>query len=190
MEVSKLPSLRRGWTTGACATAAVRAALTQLWGGLQLDQVQITLPKGEQPIFQIAHRDSRNGWVEIGITKDAGDDPDVTHGALIIARVSTSDSGINFHAGEGVGTITKAGLPIAVGEAAINPVPRKMMTAQVEELANLYGQSPDLDITIIIPGGAAVALKTWNPRLGIVGVLSVLGTTGLCSLDCLDTPRH
>ena len=179
MEVSKLPSLRRGWTTGACATAAVRAALTQLWGGLQLDQVQITLPKGEQPIFQIAHRDSRDGWVEIGITKDAGDDPDVTHGALIIARVSTSDSGINFHAGEGVGTITKAGLPIAVGEAAINPVPRKMMTAQVEELANLYGQSPDLDITIIIPGGAAVALKTWNPRLGIVGGLSVLGTTGI-----------
>ena len=179
MKHSETPPLRRGWTTGACATAAVRAALTQLWGGLQLDQVQITLPKGEQPIFQIAHRDSRNGWVEIGITKDAGDDPDVTHGALIIARVSTSDSGINFHAGEGVGTITKAGLPIAVGEAAINPVPRLMMDEAVAEAAAFYGETPDVTITVSVPNGAELALKTWNPRLGIVGGLSVLGTTGI-----------
>ncbi len=195
MEVSKLPSLRRGWTTGACATAAVRAALTQLWGGLQLDQVQITLPKGEQPIFQIAHRDSRNGWVEIGITKDAGDDPDVTHGALIIARVSTSDSGINFHAGEGVGTITKAGLPIAVGEAAINPVPRKMMTAQIEELANLYSCFENRYHYHYSWGGCGcskdVEPKAWD-RGGAVsfGDYRHSTTIFLCSLDCLDTPRH
>ena len=87
-------------------------------------------------------------WVEIGITKDAGDDPDVTHGALIIARVARSLGGVRFHAGDGVGTITKAGLPIAMGEPAINPVPRQMMQAEVEELAVHYGQAPDIDITI------------------------------------------
>ena len=179
MEHNKTPPLRRGWTTGACATAAVRAGLCELWGGTRLSQVQITLPKGEQPIFQIAHHEAKDGWIEIGITKDAGDDPDVTHGALIIARIATSSGGVHFHAGAGVGTITKAGLPIGVGEPAINPVPRQMMQAQVDELAVFYGQSPDVDITIIIPGGAELAMKTWNPRLGIVGGLSVLGTTGI-----------
>jgi cobalt-precorrin-5B (C1)-methyltransferase len=171
--------LRRGWTTGACATAAVRAGLCALWGGEQLTEVQITLPKGETPVFKIAHREVTRDWVEIGITKDAGDDPDVTHGALIIAKVARSSGGVRFHAGEGVGTITKAGLPIAVGEPAINPVPRQMMQAEVEDLALRYGQAPDVDITIRIPGGRALALKTWNPRLGIVDGLSVLGTTGI-----------
>jgi cobalt-precorrin-5B (C1)-methyltransferase len=141
--------------------------------------VQITLPKGETPVFKIAHREVTRDWVEIGITKDAGDDPDVTHGALIIAKVARSSGGVRFHAGEGVGTITKAGLPIAVGEPAINPVPRQMMQAEVEDLALRYGQAPDVDITIRIPGGRALALKTWNPRLGIVDGLSVLGTTGI-----------
>ena len=179
METRESPPLRRGWTTGACATAAVRAGLCALWGGAQLDEVQITLPKGETPVFKIAHREVTADWVEIGITKDAGDDPDVTHGALIIARVARSSGGVNFHAGDGVGTITKAGLPIAVGEPAINPVPRQMMQAQVEELALRFGQPPNVDITIRIPGGKALALKTWNPRLGIVDGLSVLGTTGI-----------
>ena len=155
------------------------AGLCALWGGAQLDEVQITLPKGERPVFKIAHREVTADWVEIGITKDAGDDPDVTHGALIIARVARSLGGVRFHAGDGVGTITKAGLPIAVGEPAINPVPRQMMQAEVEELAVQYGQAPDIDITIRIPGGRALALKTWNPRLGIVDGLSVLGTTGI-----------
>jgi len=158
--------------------AVGRPALA-LWGGAQLDEVQITLPKGERPVFKIAHREVTADWVEIGITKDAGDDPDVTHGALIIARVARSLGGVRFHAGDGVGTITKAGLPIAVGEPAINPVPRQMMQAEVEELAVHYGQAPDIDITIRIPGGRALALKTWNPRLGIVDGLSVLGTTGI-----------
>ena len=179
MDHSETPPLRRGWTTGACATAAVRAGLCELWGGTRLSQVQITLPKGERPIFQIAHHEAKDGWIEIGITKDAGDDPDVTHGALIIVRIATSSGGVHFHAGAGVGTITKAGLPIGVGEPAINPVPREMMQAQVDELAIFYAQNPDVDITIIIPGGAELALKTWNPRLGIVGGLSVLGTTGI-----------
>ena len=171
--------LRRGWTTGACATAAVRACLEQLWGTHHISEIQITLPRGEQPLFAVAHRASGKDWVEIGITKDAGDDPDVTHGALIIARVSEGGSGVTFYAGDGVGYITKAGLPIKVGEPAINPIPRQMMEAQVLELAEIYKKTPNIKITISIPGGAEIALKTWNPRLGIVGGLSVLGTTGI-----------
>ncbi|MBU2936893.1 MULTISPECIES: cobalt-precorrin-5B (C(1))-methyltransferase [Pacificibacter] len=175
--------LRRGWTTGACATAATRAALMQLWGEGFPDKARITLPKGERPEFALSYTatgtEQGAGWAEAGIIKDAGDDPDVTHGAEIRARVSRSTGGVVFKAGEGVGTVTKAGLPIGVGEPAINPVPREMMTAQVTEMAARLGQSPDVEITISIPDGAEIALKTWNPRLGILGGLSVLGTTGV-----------
>jgi cobalt-precorrin-5B (C1)-methyltransferase len=171
--------LRRGWTTGACATAAVKAALMRLWGGAFPDAVTITLPRGETPTFALAHRAEGAGWAEAGITKDAGDDPDVTHGALIVARVREAGAGVSFRAGEGVGTVTKPGLPIAPGEAAINPVPRQMMAGVVAEIAASFGRPEDVDITLSIPGGAALAAKTWNPRLGIVGGLSVLGTTGV-----------
>ncbi|MCF7700171.1 cobalt-precorrin-5B (C(1))-methyltransferase [Loktanella sp. M215] len=171
--------LRRGWTTGACATAATRAALMRLWGGAFPQTVQITLPRGETPVFAVAHSAAGPGWAEVGITKDAGDDPDVTHGALIVVRVAAGAGGVQFRAGDGVGTVTRAGLPVDVGEPAINPVPRQMMTEQVTALAALYGQMPDVTLTVSIPGGAAIALKTWNPRLGIVGGLSVLGTTGI-----------
>ena len=173
--------LRRGWTTGACATAAVKAALGRLWGGRFADQVTITLPRGETPTFALAHTASGPGWAEVGITKDAGDDPDVTHGALIIARVGkpVHIQGIRFRAGDGVGIVTRPGLPVAVGEPAINPVPRRMMSEVVTEQARRYGRAPDIEITISIPGGEALAAKTWNPRLGIKGGLSVLGTTGI-----------
>ncbi len=171
--------LRRGWTTGACATAATRAALMRLWGGAFPDTVTITLPRGEMPTFAIAHSDAGPGWAEVGITKDAGDDPDVTHGALIVVRVTPHPSGIVFAAGDGVGMVTKPGLPIAVGEPAINPVPRQMMAEQVTELAAAFGQPPCVRITVAIPGGAQIALRTWNPRLGIAGGLSILGTTGV-----------
>ncbi|WP_069299605.1 cobalt-precorrin-5B (C(1))-methyltransferase [Neptunicoccus sediminis] len=171
--------LRRGWTTGACATAAVKAALLALWGDGFPNEVGITLPRGETPVFPLAHRELRDGWAEVGITKDAGDDPDVTHGALVIARVSASAGGVVFKAGEGVGTVTKPGLPIGVGEPAINPVPRQMMRAQVEALAAEHGRRGDVVIEVAIPGGAEIALKTWNPRLGIKGGLSILGTTGV-----------
>lgn len=179
--MSRIPTgdLRRGWTTGACATAATKAALDALWGvGFPRD-VGITLPKGETPVFPLAHQEAGNGWAEVGITKDAGDDPDVTHGALIIARVTASDGGVVFKAGEGVGTVTKAGLPIAVGEPAINPVPRAMISGVIEEQAKRYGQKPDICVTVGVPHGAKIALKTWNPRLGIKGGLSILGTTGI-----------
>ncbi|MFQ1700887.1 cobalt-precorrin-5B (C(1))-methyltransferase [Loktanella agnita] len=171
--------LRRGWTTGACATAATKAALMRLWGGVFPAEVGIVLPKGETPVFPLALAEAGDGWVRVGITKDAGDDPDVTHGALIVVTVSTSDGGVVFRAGPGVGTVTKAGLPIGVGEPAINPVPRQMMTDVVAAVAKDYAVTPDVVIEISVPGGEALAQKTWNPRLGIVGGLSILGTTGV-----------
>jgi len=179
--MTRTPSteLRRGWTTGACATAATKAALQALWGGEFPSEVSITLPKGETPVFPVAYQEQGEDWAEAGVVKDAGDDPDVTHGALIRARVEPSRGGIVFAAGAGVGTVTKAGLPIAVGEPAINPVPRLMMVGIVTELAEKFGSNPDVRITITIPGGDKLAAKTWNPRLGILGGLSVLGTTGI-----------
>ncbi|SEW13746.1 cobalt-precorrin-5B (C1)-methyltransferase [Cognatiyoonia koreensis] len=171
--------LRRGWTTGACATAATKAALMGLWTGTIPDRVSITLPRGECPQFEVIHSALGADWAEAGIVKDAGDDPDVTHGATIIVRVCPSDGGVVFRAGEGVGRVTKAGLPIAVGEPAINPVPRAMMDEEVAALAAALGRAPDVAITVSIPGGAQIATKTWNPRLGIEGGLSILGTTGI-----------
>jgi cobalt-precorrin-5B (C1)-methyltransferase len=171
--------LRRGWTTGACATAATKAALMRLWGGAFVREVGIMLPKGETPVFPLALAEAGEGWARVGITKDAGDDPDVTHGALIVVTVRPSRGGVVFVAGAGVGTVTKPGLPIGVGEPAINPVPRQMMTGVVQEMAARYGQHPDITIEVSVPGGEEIALKTWNPRLGIAGGLSILGTTGV-----------
>lgn len=174
--------LRRGWTTGACATAATKAALTALLTGDFPDPVTITLPKGETPSFPLAREELGDGWAMAGIVKDAGDDPDVTHGATVIATIrrAPSGSGVVFKAGAGVGTVTKPGLPLPVGEPAINPVPRRMMTEVVEALAASGGRGcTDIEIEISIPDGEALAAKTWNPRLGIVGGLSILGTTGV-----------
>lgn len=173
------PKLRRGWTTGACATAATKGALQALWSGAFPDEVGLVLPKGETPVFQLIECVSGPGWAECAVRKDAGDDPDVTHGAVIKARVCKSGRGVQFRAGDGVGMVTRPGLPIDVGQPAINPVPRAMMQAVVADLADLYEQSPDVEITVSVPGGADLAVKTWNPRLGIVGGISILGTTGV-----------
>lgn len=173
------PKLRRGWTTGACATAATKAALQMLWTGSAPAIVSITLPKGETPEFAVALCEAGKGWAQAGIVKDAGDDPDVTHGVTVIAQVRPAGDGVSFKAGDGVGTVTKPGLPIAVGEAAINPVPRAMMDEVVAEMASEHGQAPNVEITICVPGGAEITKSTWNPRLGIEGGLSILGTTGI-----------
>ncbi len=167
-------SLKRGWTTGACATAAVKAAYTALLSGTFPDPVTITLPKGEQPSFALCFEEKGEAYARAGIVKDAGDDPDVTHGSTVIATVRRLGRGVTFKAGVGVGMVTKPGLPIAVGEPAINPIPRQMMMAVIAELGG-----GDVEIEISIPDGAALAEKTWNPRLGIIGGLSILGTTGI-----------
>jgi cobalt-precorrin-5B (C1)-methyltransferase len=167
-------ALRRGWTTGACATAAARAAATALRTGVFPDPVEILLPGGQRPAFALAVQELGEGFARAGVVKDAGDDPDVTHGALVVVTVRPAPpgAGLVFKAGEGVGTATRPGLPIAPGEPAINPGPRAMIAA------NLDGAS-DLEIEIAIPGGEKIAERTLNGRLGIVGGLSILGTTGI-----------
>lgn len=166
--------LRRGWTTGACATAAAKAAFAALRSGRFPDPVSITLPKGETPSFALALEELGDGFARAGIVKDAGDDPDVTHGAMVVVTVRMGGPGIRFFAGEGVGIVTREGLPIPPGQPAINPVPRQLIEAVIRE----QGGS-DVDVEIAIPGGKLLAEKTWNPRLGIIGGLSILGTTGI-----------
>ena len=174
-------SLRRGWTTGACATAGTRAAYTALLTGRFPDPVTITLPKGDQPSFALAIEEKGAGFARAGIVKDAGDDPDVTHGALIVSTVrhGAPGSGVTFRAGEGVGAVTRPGLPLEVGEPAINPVPRRLIAETIAELAAAHGTMGDTVVEISVAGGAALAEKTWNPRLGITGGISILGTTGV-----------
>ena len=173
--------LKRGWTTGTCAAAASRAAAEGLWGGLMPASVPVALPSGDRPEFAIATSEIGAGWASAGVVKDAGDDPDVTHGALIVSTVRSGEpgSGVMFQAGPGVGTVTKPGLPLAVGEPAINPVPRQMITAALAEIAAKYGRAPDLTVEISVPGGEEIAKKTLNGRLGIIGGISILGTTGI-----------
>ena len=173
--------LRRGWTTGACAAAAARAAYQALLTGDFPDPVTIRLPKGETPSFPLAQQLLEDGSACAGVIKDAGDDPDVTHGALIVAQVApgVAGAGITFHAGSGVGKVTKPGLPIPPGEPAINPAPRALIAAMLEEVAAQHETIADVAVTLSVPDGERMAAHTWNPRLGIVGGLSILGTTGI-----------
>ncbi len=173
--------LRRGWTTGACATAAASAAYHALLGGQFPDPVVISLPKGQRPAFALAREELGRDFASAAVVKDAGDDPDVTHGALVMAtlRRARRGDGVIFKAGPGVGTVTLPGLPVPPGEPAINPGPRAMMRAAMVEIAAAHGDSGDVEIEISVPGGEAMAEKTWNPRLGICGGLSILGTTGI-----------
>ena len=178
-------NLRFGWTTGTCATAAVNAAYTAMVTGEFPDRVTIVTPSGKNADLEVAETssgsDSGGDWFRAGIIKDAGDDPDVTHGAMICAtlRRGTAGTGVTFSGGDGVGVVTKSGLPVPVGEPAINPVPRKMMQDAVAELAAALGGTNDVAIEISVPNGATIAKKTWNPRLGIEGGISILGTTGV-----------
>lgn len=174
-------NLRKGWTTGACATAAAKAAFSGLLGGDIPDMVEITLPRGEKPSFAIAKSELGVDFAFACVVKDAGDDPDVTHGAVIGALVKKlpQGSGVVFAAGEGVGIVTKAGLALAVGEPAINPVPRQMIKLAIEEVASHYNATPDALVEISVERGAQIATKTMNPRLGIMGGISILGTTGI-----------
>ena len=179
--MSRGQPLRRGWTTGACATAATSAAYEALLTGGFPDPVTITLPGGQEPAFALAVERLENGRATVGVVKDAGDDPDVTHGALVLVTVTPGEagSGVTFRAGAGVGTVTLPGLPLAVGEPAINPVPRAMMREAVARLAAAHRESGDVVVEVGVEGGEELAKRTWNGRLGIVGGLSILGTTGI-----------
>ena len=181
MSEPNTPPLRRGWTTGACASGAARAAFEALLTGSFPDPVPVALPKGLRPEFALATHELGEGSARAGIVKDAGDDPDVTHGALIVAtvRLAPPGAGVSFKAGEGVGAVTRPGLPLAVGEPAINPAPRAMIRANLEEVAARLGAGADAIVEISVPGGEKIAERTANGRLGIVGGLSILGTTGV-----------
>ena len=174
-------NLRFGWTTGTCATAATYAAYRAMVSGEFPDTVAIDTPSGKIAELVVASTSINDKEFAASIIKDAGDDPDVTHGAEIKVTVSEgkAGTGVVFRAGEGVGTVTKAGLPVVVGEPAINPVPRQMMTECIENLALEFEAPRDVVLTISVPGGEALAEKTWNPRLGIEGGISILGTTGV-----------
>src|ERR1700722_11330773 len=173
--------LKRGWTTGACAAGAARAAFEALLTGRFPDPVPVALPKGARPEFALATHELGAGFARVGIVKDAGDDPDVTHGALIVAtvRLAPQGAGIIFKAGEGVGMVTRPGLPLPVGEPAINPAPRAMIRANLEEVAARLGAGVDTIVEISVPDGEKIAKRTANGRLGILGGLSILGTTGI-----------
>ncbi len=172
--------MRRGWTTGACAAAAAAAAYEALLTGDFPDPVTITLPGGQRPAFALARETLGHGVASAAIVKDAGDDPDVTHGALVQVIVrSRADGGIRFRAGEGIGTVTLPGLALAVGEPAINPGPRQMLRDAIASVATAHGGSGNIDVEVAIPSGKKMAERTLNPRLGIRGGLSILGTTGI-----------
>jgi cobalt-precorrin-5B (C1)-methyltransferase len=184
LKVLALNGLRRGRTTGSCATAAVKAALMSLLCQQQQQQVNVSLPDGRHylqvPIVRVT--DLTAGAVRAEVLKDGGDDPDNTHGATIFAEVRRNDAAIiRFFAGRGVGTATLPGLRISVGEPAINPVPRKMMQLAVTEVLLEAGLPTALgfDLTIGCENGEQIARKTFNPRLGIIGGISILGTSGI-----------
>lgn len=176
--------LRKGWTTGACAAAAAAAAWRALNSRAFEPTVTITLPRGDTPTFSLATQLLGQDFACAGIIKDAGDDPDVTHGLEIIADLQKSrpGQGVTFGAGDGVGTVTLKGLPLPPGEPAINPGPRAQIIQALKDVSHELGLGdalPNVHVTISIPGGREVALKTMNGRLGILGGLSVLGTTGV-----------
>ncbi len=178
--------LRSGFTTGACAAAAAKAASLLLSGQDRVEQVEIPFPDGARHAFAVlnARRISGNA-AQASVLKDAGDDPDVTNGAEIVAQVARNETGdapgtLSFAAGEGVGTVTKPGLAVAVGEAAINPVPRQMIAAAIAEVfPGDTKRAAGITVTLAVPQGRELAKKTLNERLGIVGGLSILGTTGI-----------
>jgi cobalt-precorrin-5B (C1)-methyltransferase len=183
-EKKKKGQLRTGLTTGTSATAATKAALQTLLTKKVVDEIQVTLPKGKTVMLPIAWTKIEDSGVTCSVIKDGGDDPDVTHGAEICSTVAfTPETGIvKIHGGIGVGTVTKPGLGLPIGGPAINPVPLKMIKDSVNEVFNTSTQSLKsfgVAITITVPKGSELALKTDNPRLGILGGISILGTTGI-----------
>ncbi len=170
-----MAELRSGFTTGTCASAAAKAAAIMLATGESVDTVVVTLPEGGGATLPIEKVEKVGDGARASVIKDAGDDPDITNGATIIVEIIPGDdSETVFEAGEGVGVVSKAGLSIPKGEPAVNPVPRRMIAESIREILSAHTR-----VKISIPGGEKLASKTFNPRLGVVGGLSILGTTGI-----------
>lgn len=179
--------LRRGYTTGTCAQAATKAAMMMLLGNVDVDRVTVSLPGKEVLTLKISgiqKENSHEGNQEIesvscAVKKDSGDDPDITNGILVYSKVTKTESAVILDGGIGVGRVTKPGLDQPVGNAAINKVPRQMILGEVKEVCELYGYHGGIRVEISIPQGVELAKKTFNPRLGIEGGISVLGTSGI-----------
>lgn len=169
-----MSELQQGYTTGSCAAAATKAAALLLCRGVISQSVDIPLPDGERLSLPVVHLESDEIRTSAAVRKNGGDDPDITHGLLVFSSLQLrTDATLHFAAGDGVGTVTRPGLSVPPGEPAINPGPRRMIEAALREVTDAGAL-----VTISIPGGRKLAAKTFNPRLGIEGGLSVLGTTG------------
>ena len=179
--------MRYGFTTGSCAAAAAKAAAYMLLSGRQKNTITIETPKGIPYTAEILEITRGEKAVQCAVRKDGGDDPDITSGALIYAEVSltdhtrtqATDTRIHIDGGIGVGRVTKPGLDQPVGNAAINHVPREMIAKEVLEVCDLMDYKGNLQVIISVPEGEAIAKQTFNPRLGIVGGISILGTSGI-----------
>ena len=172
--------LRCGYTTGSCAAAAAAAATEMLLFANRIAEIPISVPAGGEIIIPIADVHTGEGWASACVIKDSGDDPDITNGMPVVARATLSSrSGITIDGGKGVGRVTLPGLDQPVGNAAINSVPRRMIASEVKRVLDRYGEEVGVDILVTLPEGEVLARKTFNPRLGIVGGLSILGTSGI-----------
>lgn len=171
--------LRLGYTTGTTATTAATAAARILLTGERITQAKVVLPQGEEAILEIADSYISDHSVTCVVIKDGGDDPDITHGAEIHAKVRLIDKGIELKGGIGVGVVTTEGMRCPKGEAAINPVPRRMIKSNLEELAKSLNYKGGFSVEISVPMGEELAKQTYNPRLGVIGGISILGTTGI-----------
>jgi len=174
--------MRNGFTTGSCAAAASKAAIYMLITGKDKNSIAIDTPGGVTFNAEILDIKKDNGMVSCAVKKDSGDDPDVTNGMLIYSCVSfAGGDGLNIRVegGEGVGRVTKPGLDRSVGEAAINTVPRQMIEKEIREVCDLFDVKEDINVVISVPGGEEIALKTFNPKLGIEGGISIIGTSGI-----------
>ncbi|MBR3328355.1 MAG: cobalamin biosynthesis protein CbiD [Atopobiaceae bacterium] len=172
--------LRCGYTTGTCAAAATRAAADLVLGGALAPSVVVSTPAGIDCVLDVEDAERGDGWAACAVRKDAGDDPDVTDGVLVWARVTcVANPGVRVDGGVGVGRVTRAGLDQPVGAAAINSVPRAMIAHEAEDSAQAHGYAGGLEVVVSIPEGVGLAARTFNPRLGIEGGISVLGTSGI-----------
>ena len=181
MEESPKEKLKTGFTTGTCSAASAKAGILAIINQKKIDSVDVTLPKGNSLNIKLKNCEFDSGKSKCSVIKDGGDDPDVTHGAEIVVDIALTDSvnKIEIDGGEGVGIVTKPGLGLEINKPAINPVPKKMIKENLFEVAEELLKKNGIYVKISVPEGKKIALKTDNPRLGIVGGISILGTSGI-----------